>query len=58
MKGACEAVELLELAVFYIRAIGVAKAIVVVEMSDFTAECLSSGRLVYVAYIPARWFGF
>ena len=52
MKGACQAVELLEFAVFYGGATRVVQAVVVVEVAELTTECLSGGGLVYTPYVP------
>lgn len=57
MKGVCEAVELLEFAVFYCFAAGVVEAVVVREVAELTAECLSGGGLVYTPYVPTHRFG-
>lgn len=57
MKGACQAVELLEFAVFYGGATRVVQAVVVVKVAELTAECLSGGGLIYTPYVPTHRFG-
>lgn len=52
-EGGCEAVELLEFAVFYRGAVCMVESIVVVKVPQFAFEGLSRGGLIYTAYKPA-----
>ena len=57
MKGAGEAVELLEFAVFYGGVTRVVQAVVVVKMAQLTTECLSGGGFIYTPNVPTHRFG-